>query len=89
MGDGADMAISEMMNAEDDRFSYRMGMMTDAQAYDLGLIDERGFMATASSGSSKQCRYCRRSGLHWTETNSGWRLASADGTVHSCSEHKL
>lgn len=31
-----------------------------------------------------QCRYCKRDGFYWFETEDGWRLVTATGKVHSC-----
>lgn len=33
---------------------------------------------------SKVCNSCGCSGLHWEQTNRGWRLAYANGELHEC-----
>lgn len=34
-----------------------------------------------------RCRYCRRSGFRWAlQQPDGWRLITADGRVHACTE---
>ena len=30
------------------------------------------------------CRYCKRDGFYWMEFETGWRLATSTGKVHSC-----
>lgn len=30
------------------------------------------------------CKRCKTTGLHWTETNNGWRLFTHDGFMHRC-----
>jgi hypothetical protein len=42
-GEFAGYALDETLDAEDDRFAYRSGSMSDAEAYELGVIDELGF----------------------------------------------
>lgn len=33
----------------------------------------------------KRCRYCRKAGFHWQQTETGgWRLFTANGHMHSC-----
>lgn len=92
MGDFADMALSETMDMEDLRFEYRMGGMSDFDAYDHGIIDERGFyqhrpMFGSAGPVSKTCRHCGTTGLGWKSTPSGWRLASG-GVVHRCADYR-
>ncbi len=33
---------------------------------------------------SVTCRYCGRSGYHWVKTDTGRRLATHAGRIHSC-----
>ena len=92
MSDMADFALSETMDAEDDRFSYRMGEMSDQNAYDLGIIDELGgykhpSMFSGTSARQMRCKYCGAGKLSWLETDRGWRLATLAGDLHSCKEH--
>lgn len=94
MGDMADFALEQVMDAEDDRFEYRMGRMSDALAYDLGIIDECGgyshppmFSTPRAAAHNKKCRYCGKVGLQWKNVESGWRLAERDGTVHCCEQY--
>lgn len=93
MGDMADYALEQVMDAEDDRFSYRMGGMSDAMAYDLGIIDSRGAESYRPMfkriSVAKQCKHCGLGGLHWKQVGSGWRLASPDGKIHSCANHRF
>lgn len=87
MGDFADMALSETMDMEDERFLYRMGGMSDLKAYDAGIIDERGgYIAARIYTPFKTCRHCGASGLKWKSTDGGWRLhAGAD--LHNCAAY--
>lgn len=39
----ADYALEEVMDEEDDRLDYRLGLMGDQEAYDKGIIDELGY----------------------------------------------
>lgn len=85
----ADYALDGVMNAEDDRFEYRMGRMSDARAYDLGIIDELGEYnhPPMFSAPYKICKYCGKKGLVWFITGTGWRLAEKDGIIHSCEKY--
>mgnify|MGYP003428698129 CR=1 FL=1 len=40
-----------------------------------------------SSQQTKTCRYCKKTGLHWEETENGWRLADETG-LHTCPQYK-
>ncbi len=44
MGDGADMALDAIEDDEEERMNYLIGKMTDQEAYEKGIIDERGFL---------------------------------------------
>ena len=44
MGDGADMALDAMEDEEEERLNYLTGKMSDQEAYEKGIIDERGFL---------------------------------------------
>lgn len=86
MGDFADMALSETMDMEDLRFEYRMGGMSDFDAYDHGIIDERGAYLR-STPVTKTCAHCGVTGLNWKSTPSGWRLASGS-VLHTCAAYR-
>ena len=43
MGDGADLALEEMEDNEEDLLDYRTVYMSEAEAYEKGLIDELGY----------------------------------------------
>lgn len=83
-GEFAGYAVDEAVDAENDRWLYRQGVMSDHVAYELGIIDHHGFYNHRSQ--SKTCRYCGKSGLSWKNTPDGWRLASG-ATVHVCVEY--
>lgn len=40
-----------------------------------------------SSKSVIKCRYCGRGGLYWKNTEHGWRLATSNGSIHSCAKY--
>ena len=42
MGDFADDALNEAMDAEDERLEFRLGKMSHEEAYERGIIDEFG-----------------------------------------------
>lgn len=98
MGDMADYALEQVYDAEDERFAYRMGEMSDQDAYDAGIIDEMGgynhppmfghntraHRTIPSTSSSKTCGHCGTTGLRWVDTGHGWRLADSQNKVHSC-----
>lgn len=44
MGDGADIALSDMMDDEDLRTDYRLGHLGLSEALDLGILDEHGVL---------------------------------------------
>lgn len=91
MGEFADMALSETMDMEDLRFMYRSGSMSDFEAYDAGILDERGFEDRTpmfrSAPRTVTCRYCGTTGFRWHSTADGWRLASK-GVIHTCDRYK-
>lgn len=93
MGEMADYTLDQVMDAEDDRFLYRTGGMSDAMAYDLGIIDELGgyshppmFLPRVTT---KACKHCGMKGLIWKDTGNGWRLAAQNCELHTCAQHKL
>ena len=88
MGEFADYAVDEAMEAENLRWLYRQGSMSDLEALDLGIIDHEGMynhrpMLTSSTSPLKTCRHCGKTGLIWKQTDRGWRLHGAGG-IHSC-----
>lgn len=88
MGEFADYALEETMNAEDDRLAYRLGDMSQFEAYELGIIDELGYEAGPRMSVPKRCRHCGATNLHWGQTTIGWRLFSADNTLHECKQYQ-
>lgn len=42
MGDGADLALDEMLDNEEDLLDFKTGRMSQAAAYEAGIIDELG-----------------------------------------------
>lgn len=35
-----------------------------------------------------RCKHCRKTGLEWTQTKTGWRLAEESGELHVCVEYR-
>jgi hypothetical protein len=86
MGEFAGYALDDAIDAENDRWLYRQGVMSDADAFDLGIIDHRGgyrHVPMYPAASSKTCRHCGVSGLVWRQTDGGWRL-HAGAELHAC-----
>ena len=42
MGDGADLALEDVEDFEDDRLAFRLGQISREEAYERGVIDEEG-----------------------------------------------
>lgn len=89
MGEFAGYALDEAMDAENDRWLYRQGVMSEAVAYDLGIVDHLGryeHVPMFPRSTSKTCKHCGASGLRWKNTEHGWRLHLGEA-VHSCEQH--
>lgn len=89
MGEFAGYAIDEAIDAENDRWLYRQGVMNDDDAFDLGVIDNYGQYnhVPMSPPVGKACKYCGLPGLSWMQTEAGWRLGNGN-VVHSCEGYK-
>ena len=35
-----------------------------------------------------QCKYCKRDGFYWEETDAGWRLFTETGKLHVCGKYR-
>lgn len=87
MGDGADMALEMIEDFEYSRALYRSGQMTELEAYEAGIIDERGF-EYSDGPPSKTCRCCGKAGLYWGLRDGHWRLFDNRG-IHRCPVNPL
>jgi hypothetical protein len=89
MSEFASYAVGEAMDAENDRWLYRQGIMSDADAFDLGVIDHCGQYCHVPMFSAlyKTCKHCGSHGLTWMQTKTGWRLGRG-GAVHVCEQYK-
>lgn len=91
MGEMADYTLDQIIDAEDYRLLYRTGGMSDAMAYDLGIIDELGYYSHPPMFlprvTTKTCKHCGTKGLVWKNTGNGWRLATANGELHTCDKY--
>ena len=94
MADMADFALGDVMDAEDDRFAYIMGDMSDGEAYERGIIDEMGgsnhppILGRSGESATKQCAHCGVGGLQWVSVDHDrWRLADHDGNLHTCTSY--
>lgn len=90
MGEFAGYALNEAIDAENDRWLYRQGVMSDAQAFDLGVIDHMGrykhvpmYAGVRAAPAPKTCRHCGATGLQWKKTETGWRLHAGE-VLHVC-----
>lgn len=93
MGDMADFALEHVWEMETLRFDYRMGDMSDHEAYENGIVDEMGGYVGPSYGRKKKptcCKYCLTQAVKWNKFPDGtWRLQNiGDGKVHTCSAYK-
>lgn len=87
-GEFAGYAIDESIDAENDRWLYRQGVMSESTAHDLGIVDHMGRYQHAPTfrSSSKTCRHCGKGGLSWARMEKGWRLCSG-GIAHVCDQY--
>ena len=95
MGDYADMALDETLDEEDARLAYHLGQIDDFEAYDRGIIDERGYeyyggrtWAQPWASRLKTCKWCGAEKLHWKETPHGWRLVDHNDLIHTCKQYQ-
>ena len=49
MGDGADMALEESLDYEEEVLEYQLGRISDTEAYEQGLIGELGGLLRAAT----------------------------------------
>lgn len=90
MGEFAGYALDEAVDAENDRWLYRQGSMSEQRAYDLGIVDHMGryeHVPMFKRATLKTCKHCGATGLVWGNTEHGWRLHHG-GEVHICAEYK-
>lgn len=84
MGDMADYFNEQVEDEEEARSVYWSGGMTHDEAYDRGIVDEHGFVASASSRTvTKTCRCCKKPGLTWKQHNGKWLLHEGS-ELHIC-----
>jgi len=89
MGEFADYAIEECLTMEDFRLDYSLGFISHGEAYDRGVIDERGYKYHAGRRlSTKTCKCCGQTGLTWDSYNGKWRLFDG-GSLHVCPVNPL
>jgi hypothetical protein len=82
MGEMADYVL-EMASMEDELLlAYHFGKISDAEAYEAGLIDELGYEVTYAR--SKTCRCCGNGNLHWEMVINKWLLHEENGHLHNC-----
>lgn len=86
MGEMADLALDMVMDFEEERFEFHCGNLSQDEAYERGIIDEQGFEATPftnANTTTKTCRCCGETKLHWEQVANQWRLFDSNG-VHGC-----
>ncbi len=82
------MSKYDWLNQEEVRLDYLLGLMSPAEAYDWGIIDQYGYEAGTVTRASVQCRCCSRDGLRWGRHEGKWRLFE-DGDLHRCPVNPL
>lgn len=83
MGDMADLELEQVEHYEERRLAYHLGQISDADAFDEGVIDELGYEYIPSRQNSQTCYCCKQTGLHWKPYHGKWRLFDNDG-IHKC-----
>jgi len=58
MGDMADLALEDVFDFEEDRLNFRLGKMTDDEAFRRGIIDETGGEVGGKSRGPGSCPSC-------------------------------
>ena len=90
-GEFAGYALDESIDAEGDRWLYRQGVMSDADAYERGIVDQMGryqHVPMFPRSTGKTCIHCATPGLSWVQTGKGWRLGKG-GAVHTCPQYAV
>jgi len=91
MGEMADFYNEQVEEMEFERGNYHMGLMSDVEAYEKGIIDELGYEANAWTGHApkpKVCRCCGEMDLHWAITPKGkWFLVDRTNKMHECKKN--
>ena len=88
MGDGADMARSNAADYEELRLDYRLGAISDLDAFEMGLIDNEGYEPHSRRTSVTTCRCCGKSNLSWKQVAGKWRLFDGQ-QLHDCPVNPL
>jgi hypothetical protein len=93
MGDMADYLNEQIEDFEESRADYYSGRIIMLEAYDRGIIDERGYdpayiRRTSKHTTSATCRCCGRSGMTWAQVNKKWTLHEGK-VVHQCPVNPL
>lgn len=91
MGEFADYALEEVEEYENHCQGFWRGEVSPSEAFDRGLIDERGFMPSPHSGSTKKelkCRCCGSASVKWGQHEGKWRLFDGD-SLHICPVNPL
>lgn len=84
----ADFVNEQIEEAEYHRDLWRMGHFSVDEAIELGIIDEHGNDGFPSPPKikTKTCRQCGKTGLHWGQAKTGWRLFDKLNKIHNCSK---
>lgn len=62
-------------------------MSAEYAGYALDVVDDLLEADSIRDLTTKRCEFCGASGLHWTPTDRGWRLAQ-NGEIHSCKAYQ-
>lgn len=87
MGEMADFFLEHVEEEEYDRLRYKRGEMSDLEAFEMGIIDEMGYLIE-NNGQGRTCKYCKMGSLAWKQLENGWRLVDRKGNVHTCSKYQ-
>ena len=89
MGEFAGYALDEAIDAENDRWLYRQGCMSEQEAFDLGIVDHLGRYEHVPMfprhGTTLRCKKCGSTDVRWRQQGGKWVLFSLQpGVVHTC-----
>ena len=87
MGEIADWINEQGEEEEIAQTAYHMGLMTDLEAMERGILDEDGYEHWYTL-KPLVCKYCGKKNLHWIRVPEGWRVGDKRG-LHQCPHFKI
>lgn len=88
MGDIADMVLEDSETFEEDRYNFRHGIISESEAYELGIVDELGYEIPSGRKKELVCKFCNKKNLNWKKQNDKWRMFEGD-KLHVCPVNPL